>query len=171
MLEQREDPATILNHDILFITDMVNRFIVEMEKSQSNGISGLTLHDQERQAAYLAALRTKKAWIIDQPLLDLPETHPRQFPLPASPVVKNVDSESINAIIRLYEALRTEMIHSQSARLASMLLPMDAKRFDAIVTKMEKFLTDYIKVATPLDLPESSPAKTLSGPGADGVGV
>ncbi len=165
---QREDPATVLNHDILFLAQMLNRFIVEIVHSQSNGVSGMTAHDQDRMASYLEALRAKKVWIVSQPLLDLPETHPRRFPLPASPVVDSVDSESINAFVRLMEALRTEMIHSQSARLASTLLSMDEERFDSIVAKMQSFLDEYVAIVVPLDLPESSPAEALSGPGASG---
>jgi hypothetical protein len=163
------EPDHIFNHDILFLYDMINRYIVELMHSQSNGVSGMIVHDIARVETYLAALVTKRDWIADQPILDLPETHPRPWALEGLPLIANVESEGINQFIRLFEALRTEMINSQSARLASTLLPADLARFDGIVAKMSTFLTDYIMVATPLDLPESSPMEALIGKGAGGV--
>lgn len=163
------EPTHVFNHDILFLHDMINRFIVECLFSQSNGVSGMISHDIARVESYLEALRVKRNWIVSQPILDLPETHPRPWPLEGHPDVTNVESESINQFVRLLEALRTELINSQSARLASTLLPADLARFDSIVLKMQTFLTDYIQVATPLDLPESTPMEPLSGPGAGGV--
>ena len=164
-----ETENRVLNHDVLFVYDMINRFIIELMHSQSNGVSGLTVHDQTRMASYLNALRVKKDWIMGQPLLDLPETHPRAFPLEPAPEVRNVESESINQLIRLFEALRIELINSQSARLASGLNRHDAGRYDGIVDKMEAFLLDYIAVLEPIDLPESSPAEKLSPAGRSGI--
>ncbi len=159
----------VLNHDILFIYDMLNRYVVEMTHSQSNGVSGMIEHDRVRMNSYLQALRIKKNWVVSQPILDLPETHPRPWELEPIPPVENLESEVVNQFIRLLEALRTEMINSQSARLASTLLPADATRFDAVIEKMQTFMDDYVVVATPLDLPESSPMQNLSGPGLGGV--
>lgn len=163
------DPTHVFNHDVLFLYDMINRYILELMHSQSNGVSGMITHDIHRTQTYLSALITKRNWIDAQPILDLPETHPRPWPLETAPVVMNVESEGINQFIRLMEALRTELINSQSARLASTLLPADLARFDGLVEKMQTFLTDYIMVATPLDLPESSPQANLAGHGATGV--
>ena len=72
-------------------------------------------------------------------------------------------------MVRLIEAIRTEMINSQSARLASTLISHDALRFDTLVDKMEAFINDYVEDATPLDLPESSPGEEAIGHGRGGV--
>ena len=165
----REDPSEVFNHDVVILHDMCNRFIIECYKSQSHGVSGMIQHDQVRMGSYIGSLRKLKGWVVTQPLLDLPETHPRPFPLEAKPVVQNVESEACNHFIRMLEAARTELIHSQSARLASSLLPHDAQRFDWIMNKMEKFLEDYVEPATPIDLPESSPGEALAGHGSSGV--
>ncbi len=81
----------------------------------------------------------------------------------------NVENEGVNQTIRLMTALRIELVHSQSARLAARLQPFDSARFVAIVDKIESWLADYIEQATPLDMPESSPEEPLSGPGNSGV--
>ena len=163
------DPTTVFNHDVLFLYDMTNRFIVELNKSQSNGVSGMNEHDQTRMQSYIDSLRRKVAWINAQPLLDLPETHPREFTLEAKPEVTNVESEVVNQFVRLMESFRTETINSQSARYASTLISHDSERLLAILDKMETFLTSYVAEVVPLDLPESSPRENLASAGRKGV--
>ena len=163
------EPTTTFNHDIIMIYDMCNRFIRELNKSQSSPVTGMTEHDVRRAMTYTSALTKLHEWIKSVPLLDLPETHPREFTLEPLPVVTNSESESVNMLIRLFEALRTEMINSQSARYASTMIVHDSDRFDAIVMKIEDFITEYVETSTPLDLPESSPAAGMVGDGNKGV--
>ena len=72
-------------------------------------------------------------------------------------------------VIRMLEAVRTEMIHSQSARLPSTLINHDERRLRLVTAKLEAFLDDYVEPLTPLDLPESSPDEPMSGHGKGGV--
>ena len=163
------EPATIFNHDIVMMYDMCNRFIIELYKSQSSPVSGMIEPDVIRMKSYTTALNNLHEWVQGQPLLDLPETHPREFPLESVPEPKNVESESVNMLVRLVEALRTEMVNSQSARYSSTLILHDSKRFDDIVTKINAFIDTYVATSTPLDLPESSPGEPISGSGFHGV--
>ena len=158
-------PATIQNHDVLGLTRRINRFVTELVKSVSSGVSEMTAHDLTRLRGYLSALRAYKAWVVSQPLLDMPETHPTDLPVPDPPDMPAVENESVADIIVLMSRLRDELLASQSARYASTLIGFDATRFDAIVLKIEKFLDDFVTVATPLDLPESSAASPLTGAG------
>jgi hypothetical protein len=163
------DPTTCFNHDIVMIYDMCNRFIRELDKSQSSPVSGMTVHDITRVKSYSAAMKQLHSWIVSQPLLDLPETHPREYQLEAPPVPVNSESESVNMLVRLLEAMRTEMINSQSARYASTVIAHDSNRFLALITKLDNFVSEYVEVATPLDLPESSPGEPMTTPGFKGV--
>jgi len=163
------DPEFIFNHDVLFLYDMCNRFITELERSQSNGVSGMTVHDQTRMLSYIDALNQKMDWIENNPLLDLPETHPRQYELKPKPTPQNVESEVVNQYIRLVEAFRTEAINGQSARYASTVITHDIDRLRAITAKMLNFMQTYVQDVTPLDLPESSPLAELAPHGAKGV--
>ncbi len=165
----KEDPGHIFNHDVVMIYDMCNRYIQEMMYSQSSGLSGMQFHDLGRARSYITALNGLTDWIVAQPLLDLPETHPRPYMLEAQPEVVTVESEVCNMVIRMLEAVRTEMIHSQSARLPSTLINHDERRLRLVTAKLEAFLDDYVEPLTPLDLPESSPDEPMSGHGKGGV--
>jgi len=158
-------PTTVQNHDIYGLVRRINRFIVELVKAASANVSEMTGHDQRRLVSYLDALKAYKEWIVGQPVLDLPETHPQNYELAANPTVPPLENESVADVVNLLCKLRDEMIASQSARYASTMLVHDATRFDAIVAKVEAFLSDYVGAATPLDLPESSPKTELTGPG------
>ena len=158
-------PTTVQNHDIYGLVRRINRFIVELVKAASANVSEITGHDQRRLVSYLDALKAYKAWIVGQPVLDLPETHPQDYDVPPNPVVPTLENESVADVVNLLCKLRDELIASQSARYASTMLSHDAVRFDAIIAKVESFLSDYVGTATPLDLPESSPRAELTGPG------
>lgn len=159
----------VYNQDIVGLYDRINRFIEELMKSVSSGLSLTNSFDQARLAVYLNAIDRYHDWVKSQPHLDLPETAPQPFVLEASPVVPNVENESINDVIRLLVAARDELIHSQSARLPAQMLVFDSTRLTAIIEKTRRLLEDYIAVTDPLDLPESSPREVVSGSGRTGV--
>lgn len=164
-------PEHVFNHDVVFLYDNINRFIVELLRSQSSGVSGMVAADQGRLETYINSLRAALAWVQNQPMLDLPETHPSKYKLEPVPEVPEtgVENESINQIVRLMVALRNELVNSQSARFSTRLQPFDENRFTAIVNKVEAFLQSYVRSATPLDMPESSPNEVMTPDGKLGV--
>lgn len=157
------------NHDIIGIYNRMNRFIVELVKSQSSGGSEMKLADQTRLTDYLVNLNGYLTWVMAEPELDLPESHPIEwtFEEPSETII--VENEEINDIVRLISLARAELINSQSARDSSKLKPFDERRLRDIITKCQNFLENYIKALTPLDLPESSPNELMSGLGQVGV--
>lgn len=159
----------VMNHDIAGLCRRINRFIIELHKSVSSGVHEVNEFDQERLNHYLAAIRAYRGWIVDQPHLDLPETHPRPIELGSNPDVTAVENESVRDVITLMELCRDELTNSQSARYPAGLISFDDRRAMALVEKCQKFLDDYIAKILPLDLPESSPLQPMSGPGAVGV--
>jgi len=167
----REDPTHVINHDLVMVHNMCNRFIREVQFSQSSNVSGLLASDQTRVVSYISALNTLKDWIVSQPTLDLPETHPRPYALEPRVTLKDTESESVAMLINLVRALDTEMLNSQSARLPSGLIHHDQFRFEALTAKMASFITDYVATATPLDLPESAPDEAITGHGQGGIGA
>ena len=74
----KEDPTEIFNQDIVMFYNKINRYIKEAYHSQSNAVSGMHVHDITRMRSYVLACRRYLAWVAAQPLLDLPETHPRR---------------------------------------------------------------------------------------------
>ena len=159
----------VFNHDIAGLYNRMNRFMEEIYKSVSSSGSQMNSFDQLRLEKYLAAITSYMAWITSQPQLDLPETHPREIVLKAGPVINDVENESVNDVLRMICIARDELVNSQSARVPAGLIKFDAERLTAVITKCEAFLTNYIKLVDPLDLPESSPAVGMSGSGKVGV--
>ena len=162
-------PATpvteINNHDILGLVRRIHRFQEELIHSVSSGISQFKTHDLTRLRTYLKALVTYKAWATNQPELDLPESHPQAYVLPAGPDVVTTENESVADCLTHLDLLYREIVACQSARRSGGMLPFDSVRFDALIGKMEAFLTDFVDEATPLDLPESSPKVPATGHG------
>jgi hypothetical protein len=157
------------NHDVAGLHARLNRFVEELFKSVSSSTSQVNAFDQTRMATYLDSVDEYRSWVVSQPQLDLPETHPRPIELEDNPVIEDVENESVNDVIRMLQVSRDELINSQSAREASGLNKFDASRLVSIIAKVRAFLNNYIAKVTPLDLPESSPQSESSGPGRQGI--
>jgi hypothetical protein len=157
------------NADVLGLTRRINRFIVEIALSQSSGVSLTTKDDVARSLSYVKAVREYLKWVISQPTLDLPKTSPSVIDLPASPVIPDMENESMFDICSLLARAREELVLSQSSRLSSNLLPVDVLRLTAVLDKVSNFIATYVTVVDPLDLPESSPMAAVTGLGRQGV--
>lgn len=157
------------NHDVAGFWRRINRFITELDKSVSSTGSQMNEYDQERLLTYLTAIRTYHAWVVAQPQLDLPETHPRVIQLEPPESTGIAENESVRDVITLLEIARDELVNGQSGRVGSGITPFDSNRLIAVIDKAENFLTDYIQQVTPLDLPESSPMRAITEPGKGGV--
>lgn len=160
--------TTTYNIDVHSVVRRYNRFIQEVQKSQSSGISQTMPFDVTRVQSYIKSMIAFQSFIVSQPLLDCPETGPTEIPLPGNPVVAPIENESAYDFIQLVEIARDELANSQSARLPTNLVKFDFDRQQAYLSKMQKLL-DYVGAAEPLDLPESSPSHAVSGSGAQGV--
>lgn len=159
----------VYNDDVDGLHRRLNRFLVELAKSASSGVSLTSDFDQSRLSSYLDAITAYHDWIMAQPQLDLVETNDQQIVLEPNPVLADVENEDVWDVINLLTRCREELVNSQSARLPSGLVSFDSSRFMAIINKTDKFLNDYIKKTTPIDLPQSSPLDPMSGAGKRGV--
>ena len=159
----------VYNHDVAGLQARFNRFIIELTLCASNSSSQVNSYDQARLATYIGAIRTYMAWVIAQPQLDLPETHPYQYELEPDPDTPDIENESLRDIVRMLVLAREEMVNGQSARMASGLIKFDQNRMTAVIDKVEAFLKNYIALVTPLDLPESSPMDPMAPAGKTGV--
>lgn len=170
MAESKEKIQTY-NHDVAGLCTRLHRFMVEVKKAASSGVSLTNPFDQARLDSYLGALRSYLGWVVGQVQLDLPETHPRILDIPLMPDddVDSIENESLRDVARLFKLAILELSGSQSSRQASGLVKFDEVRLSAIVEKVQALLDGYIKTIDPLDLPESSPAYPMSGPGKGGI--
>lgn len=157
------------NHDLVGINKRIKRFAFELVYSVSSGVSEIRSADMERLQAYLHALTAYKGWVVSQPQLDLPASHPRIWEVEDSLNLQQVENEMVDDLVHILDVLNYELLHSQSSRLPQGLNEFDSKRFDMVMRKAEDFVSHYIEMATPLDLPESSPKMPSSGKGRTGI--
>jgi len=148
--------AIIFNSDVAGICRRIDTFVKEMVESQSQGVTHMIKADQVRLAGYLTSIDVFAAWVTSQPQLDLPKTHPQDSALPDPPVVPDMENNDVKDAVILLSMAREELRMSQSASLASGLVPFDMVRLTAIVTKVRQLLETYIVTQTPLDMPESA---------------
>lgn len=160
----------VLNHDVSWLHNKINRIIYELYKSVSSSTaSGMNEFDQARLQSYIVNLRGAIDHIVGQPQLDLPETHPKTYELKPSPATEPVDDDDVTHCIEMLQLCRDETNNSVSARQPSGLNTFDETRARAVLDKAENFLNNYISVVTPIDMPESAPREVVSGPGRTGI--
>jgi len=162
---------TVLNQDVAGLTERVDEVIFEVARSQSANLTDMRPFDRTRITEYNAMLNRYAAWVTDAPDIDLPETHPRDYPIKyiSDGVEAEVENKALRDLIRMYRAIITELTNSQSARAANGLTVHDKRRFDLVMEKIAKFLSDYLDSTQPLDMPESAPSSEAVEQGFSGV--
>lgn len=162
-------PAVVFNQDVVLFYDRVSRYIVEVQDSQSSDTSEAKSADVVRWRAYITELRRLIAWVQSQPDLDLPETHPRQFPLRPLVELQDIENDPARQLVRLFVAAIYECVNGQSARQAVGYIKPDEGRMVAILDRCDSLINDYIVPTAPQDLPESSPRSPMGERGLTGV--
>lgn len=155
----------VQNMDIAGLVRRIRRFKYEVNKCVSAGLMHTTRADSDRFVSYLDSLRKYFDWMVAQPQQDLPEWHPTQIDLGESEKLEQPENEALADLITQLGALEVEMGECQSARMHTAMMAHDEKRFRDIVMKIEAFINDYIMMVQPLDMPESTPSRALTGPG------
>lgn len=170
-MPEKTEKAETYNHDISGLCHRVHRFVYELHKSASSGGAFVNSFDQQRWADYLDALDSYTDHVVAQPQIDVPESHPRMITMDLMPdeQILAVENESIRDCCYYLKLSQIELMDSQSSRMAAGLLPFDESRFRNLVSKARHLLTDYVSTVQPLDLPESSPTRPMSGQGKRGI--
>jgi len=152
--------TSVLNQDVAGLAERVDEVIFEVARSQSANLTDMRPFDRTRIDEYNGMLNRYAAWVTDAPDIDLPETHPRDYPIKyiSADVDADVENKALRDLIRMYRSLITELTNSQSARAANGLTVHDKRRFDLVMQKIEKFIVDYVDNTQPLDMPESAPS-------------
>ena len=159
----------IFNNDIAGLYSRANRYVTELIKCASANVADINQHDRLRIEQYVNALQAFINWSVQQPFLDLPETHPKLVPLENAPLIPPIENMMIADIINLIVRLRDEIINSASARNSNGIISFDLNRINAVLQKVRSFLLDYVDIVNPVDLPESSPMYPDTGSGRGGI--
>lgn len=159
----------VRNYEIYGLVRRLRRFKFEAAKAVSADLSDVNTHDITRAKSYLTAVTTYLDWVVAQPELDLPASHPQEYELPPESDLNMPENESTVDFLHMFKILETEIVNSQSARKQAGIISHDERRVRDILLKMNNFITQYIEPTKPLDLPESSPLRETVGDGRLGV--
>lgn len=163
------DDAKTYNMNIGGLVDRANRFLQEMQKSQASNLTSFNVFDQGRLTSYLDSLEAYIDWVVAQPMLDLPETSPREVKMNTFPEIQEHENPMITDVVRLIERFRDELMHSQSSRQSTGLVSFDEVRARKIIEALRTYLADYVSKVNPVDLPETTPSEETTGSGKTGV--
>jgi hypothetical protein len=155
----------VQNTDIAGLVRRIRRFKFEVQKCNSAGLMFTTEKDLERFESYLDAMNIYFDWMIDQPMQDLPESHPTDIDLGEAEKFELPENESLADLIHQLDSLEQEIGLSQSARMHTSMMAPDETRYREITLKIANFLSDYVRNVQPLDTPESSPLRAMTGKG------
>lgn len=167
----REFELATYNLDIRIFYTKINRYIFEAYKCNSANAAFVSDHDTGRLHSYLDDLTGHLDYATADPIPDLVETAPHKIDLAPPAEIKEIENEAMLQIIFLFEALRGEVVGSQSSRLPVGYLEFDSKRAYDLIEKIRNFLVDYVADLLPIDRPKSSPMAAMSGTGRTGVTV
>jgi len=159
----------VYNDNVAGLAIRIDRFMVELIKSTSANVSEFVEPDTARLESYRSELVGYLDWVVAQPMMDYPETHPMGRTLSAPMTIPEITNPMVKDAIWLLERLRGELVNGESARRASGLIKFDENRARAVLERMKAFLEDYVANYTPVDMPESSPAAAMTGPGLSGA--
>ena len=165
--------TVVQNQDIAGIAERIDEVIFEVARSQSAGLTDLRAPDRVRLSEYIALLNRYAEWVVAAPDVDLPETHPRDYPITyiSADISADFENKALRDLVRYLRSLLTELTNSQSARAASGMTTHDKRRYDLVMTKVAAFLSDYVDNTQPIDMPASAPSSESVVPGYVGTGA
>lgn len=162
--------ATVYNQDVGVMCRLIARMRHEIAHCVSASLTEMNSHDQARCLAHLSKLKSYKAWSNSEPEPDWPETHPLKRELPEPIDYPDVENDDCVVLLDHLRILDNELVNSQSARRGSGLALPDSSRFDSTVARYERYLSDVVANANPIDFPESAPMRNMVAAGRTGVG-
>jgi hypothetical protein len=159
----------LYNHDVYGLIRRARRFRYETVKAASSNLASVSTADFGRAKSFLNALNVYLDWIENQPQLDLPESAPNKIEMDDTESLPMPENEAMVDLMNLYNIFEIEAAHCQSSRQGSGVISHDMNRFRAVIDKMDKYLDSYVATILPLDVPESSPKRAMTGSGRTGV--
>ena len=162
-------PPGVYNLDVTYLADKLARYAGEVQMSVSSNVAFVNEFDMARLQNYLTDIDRAVAYVLAQPQLDLPESHPMLHYIQPFPEMRDLESDEWDHVVRLLRSGYIELVNSQSARLGAGLMPFDSSRVSALVAKTRQWLNDYVTQRSPMDLPETSPQQAMSPAGQAGV--
>lgn len=152
------DQVDVRNLHVRSLIERADASIVNILKCESCNSQTLRPADATRFKSYVSELRRWRAFVISEPFLDLPKSHPNVLVLDyvGQDESRHVQNRSCRDLAALFEAVIVELAESESAMLASGLQKFDDDRIVALMDQMDH-LIEFMENDEPYDKPESSP--------------
>lgn len=152
----------------------VDRIISEINQSRSRNGTTPFGADLERINTWIKDLETYLKYIAGQPQLDWVASHPDAWKYPAPPSVSGGESDNHALLLIDLLRIRRELTLAASNKAPSGIFAPDKKRVENFLSKVKKFIKDYLEPmakADEVDYPESTGSSpntdTDDGAGAD----
>ena len=160
IIDRTFETRAVCNRDLAGLIERIDETIYEVAKCQSGGLLDLRQADRARLDQYNMRLESYVNWIMSQPQVDAPETHPSEVEIQyiTEELFIELENKALRDLIRMYRVLMTEMACSASNRMPNSLSKYDEGRFREHMGKIRAFLTDYVDAVQPVDMPESQPS-------------
>ena len=155
MANGNNDTTTVANFDVATLAGYCVSFAKELIKSQSARQRDFIDADRNRALSYLDRI-AEYAELTADTKLDLPQSHPDAYPVPAFPPDGDIDSlenEIVKGVLRRFKASYREIRDSQSRDAAAGLHNADKGRIDALI-EATRNLVNFGKAT--LDTPEQT---------------
>lgn len=89
-------PPGVYNLDICYLADKVARYAGEVQLSVSSNLAATNVFDFERLTTYLGDIDKAVEYVLNQPQLDLPESHPMLHPIQPFPAMRDMINDLLD---------------------------------------------------------------------------
>lgn len=152
---QIRSPAAITNPDANNLIYWVDSYLIEFSRCPSATRRETTEHDRRRMHDCLNAMQKRVNHFKDVPELDRPKYHPEDIPVKSPPVLNRIENADVQHFIDSLVAIRIQLAFMDSAERASGLSGYDFERFNAELSKLNKFMSDIVDEKPDNDLPDA----------------
>ena len=159
-----DDPSTgpfsvtsIRNNDLVGAVERIDICVAELARSESADSGGAQIFDRARIDMYNRQIDEYMNYVVAQTgKVDVPHTYPTYYDIDYISNELNVDitNKAMRDLLRLYLQMMEQLSKSGSAGWSNGIQQHDYGRYVLIRDKIQAFLTDYVDVVTPVDMPE-----------------
>jgi hypothetical protein len=157
------------NNDLVGAVERIDICIAELARSESADSGGAQIFDRQRIDMYNKQIDEYMDYVVSVTgKVDVPHTYPTRYDISyISNTLEHVDitNKAMRDLIRLYLQMMEQLSKSGSASWSNGIEQHDYNRYVMIRDKIQSFLTDYVDVVTPVDMPEYTSFSQEGGAG------
>ena len=156
----------IRNNDLVGAIERIDICIAELARSESADSGGAQIFDRARIDMYNQQIDEYMDYVVKVTgKVDIPHTYPTDYPIDyiSNSLDVDITNKAMRDLIRLYLQMMEQLSKCGSAGWSNGIQEHDYGRYVMIRDKIASFLTDYVDVVTPVDMPEYTSYSTGKG--------